>query len=84
MANGMTKRLVRDRGFGFIRDEGGQEWFFHPSRLFSANIQTRCIVRRPGLAHTRRTSEPPKECREYRAAASTTVQASHRRSGFLA
>ena len=23
------KRLVRDRGFGFIRDYGGQEWFFH-------------------------------------------------------
>ena len=22
-------RLVRDRGFGFIRDDGGQEWFFH-------------------------------------------------------
>ena len=29
MANGTIKRLVRDRGFGFIRDEGGQEWFFH-------------------------------------------------------
>ena len=29
MATGSIKRLVRDRGFGFIRDEGGQEWFFH-------------------------------------------------------
>lgn len=29
MANGMIKRLVRDRGFGFIKDDGGQEWFFH-------------------------------------------------------
>jgi cold shock protein len=29
VANGTIKRLVRDRGFGFIRDEGGQEWFFH-------------------------------------------------------
>ena len=29
MANGTIKRLVRDRGFGFIKDEGGQEWFFH-------------------------------------------------------
>ena len=27
MANGTIKRLVRDRGFGFIRDDGGQEWF---------------------------------------------------------
>jgi hypothetical protein len=24
---------VRDRGFGFIRDEGGQEWFFHRSSV---------------------------------------------------
>ena len=29
VANGTIKRLVRDRGFGFIRDDGGQEWFFH-------------------------------------------------------
>lgn len=33
MANGTIKRLVRDRGFGFIRDEGGQEWFFHRSSM---------------------------------------------------
>ena len=31
MPKGTIKRLVRDRGFGFIRDEGGQEWFFHRS-----------------------------------------------------
>jgi CspA family cold shock protein len=31
MPRGTIKRLVRDRGFGFIRDEGGQEWFFHRS-----------------------------------------------------
>jgi CspA family cold shock protein len=29
VANGTIKRLVKDRGFGFIRDDGGQEWFFH-------------------------------------------------------
>ena len=23
------KRVVRDRGFGFIRDQTGLEWFFH-------------------------------------------------------
>ena len=28
MANGTIKRLVRDRGFGFIKDDGGQEGFF--------------------------------------------------------
>ena len=33
MANGTIKRLVRDRGFGFIRDDGGQEWFFHRSAV---------------------------------------------------
>jgi len=33
MPNGTIKRLVRDRGFGFIRDDGGQEWFFHRSAV---------------------------------------------------
>jgi CspA family cold shock protein len=33
MAGGTIKRIVRDRGFGFIRDEGGQEWFFHRSSV---------------------------------------------------
>ena len=33
MTSGTIKRLVRDRGFGFIRDEGGQEWFFHRSSV---------------------------------------------------
>jgi cold shock protein len=29
MATGTIVRLVRDRGFGFIRAEDGQEIFFH-------------------------------------------------------
>ena len=33
MTGGTIKRLVRDRGFGFIRDDGGQEWFFHRSSV---------------------------------------------------
>ena len=33
MPTGTIKRLVRDRGFGFIRDESGQEWFFHRSSV---------------------------------------------------
>ncbi len=33
MPSGTIKRLVRDRGFGFIRDEAGQEWFFHRSAV---------------------------------------------------
>ena len=39
VANGMIKRLVRDRGFGFIRDDGGQEWFFHRSAVTSGNFE---------------------------------------------
>ena len=38
MPKGTIKRLVRDRGFGFIRDDGGQEWFFHRSALRDANF----------------------------------------------
>lgn len=38
MANGTIKRLVRDRGFGFIRDEGGQEWFFHRSSVTAGSF----------------------------------------------
>jgi len=33
MPSGAIKRLVRDRGFGFIRDDSGQEWFFHRSAV---------------------------------------------------
>lgn len=30
---GVIKRMVRDKGFGFIREEGGtKEWFFHRSQ----------------------------------------------------
>ena len=27
-----------DRGFGFIRDDGGQEWFFHRSSVQSGGF----------------------------------------------
>ena len=33
MANGKIQRLIGDKGFGFIKDEGGQEYFFHRSEL---------------------------------------------------
>ncbi len=39
MANGTIKRLVRDRGFGFIRDDGGQEWFFHRSSVKAGSFE---------------------------------------------
>jgi CspA family cold shock protein len=33
MATGTIKRVARDKGFGFIRDGGGQEYFFHRSAV---------------------------------------------------
>ena len=39
VANGTIKRLVRDRGFGFIRDEGGQEWFFHRTSVNAGSFE---------------------------------------------
>ena len=33
MPNGTIRRLVRDRGFGFIRSNDGQDVFFHRSEL---------------------------------------------------
>jgi CspA family cold shock protein len=33
---GQIKRLVRDRGFGFILSENGTEYFFHSSGLQNA------------------------------------------------
>ena len=36
MPGGQIKRLVRDRGCGFIRDEGGIEHFFHRSAVRGA------------------------------------------------
>ncbi|HVW05554.1 MAG TPA: cold shock domain-containing protein [Vicinamibacterales bacterium] len=29
--NGKIKRLVADKGFGFVADESGREYFFHQS-----------------------------------------------------
>jgi CspA family cold shock protein len=33
MATGSIVRLIRDRGFGFVRAENGSEIFFHHSTL---------------------------------------------------
>jgi len=33
MPNGTIRRLVRDRGFGFIKSDDGQDVFFHRSEL---------------------------------------------------
>ena len=36
MASGTIARLLIDKGFGFIRDEGGIEHFFHRSSVRGA------------------------------------------------
>ena len=35
---GTIKRIIRDRGFGFIRSSEGQEIFFHRSSLQHLNF----------------------------------------------
>jgi CspA family cold shock protein len=37
---GKIVRLVRDRGFGFIRADSGQEIFFHATGLTSGNFES--------------------------------------------
>ena len=37
---GQIKRLIRDRGFGFITAEDGSEVFFHRSALASEDFDT--------------------------------------------
>jgi cold shock protein len=37
---GTVKRVIRDRGFGFIRSAEGREIFFHRSSLQGLNFDT--------------------------------------------
>lgn len=38
MHKGKIKKIVRDRGFGFISDTDGREIFFHQSGLVETNF----------------------------------------------
>ncbi|MDD5746501.1 MAG: cold shock domain-containing protein [Candidatus Omnitrophica bacterium] len=38
MHTGKIKKLVRDRGFGFINDTDGREIFFHQSSLVGSSF----------------------------------------------
>ncbi|MFC1807113.1 cold-shock protein [Candidatus Omnitrophota bacterium] len=38
MHTGKIKKLVRERGFGFISDTDGREVFFHQSSLVGVNF----------------------------------------------
>jgi len=39
MHEGKVKKLVRDRGFGFINDTDGRELFFHKSSLTETKFE---------------------------------------------
>lgn len=39
MVNGVVKRIIADKGFGFIRDTAGQEWFFHRSACLDLRFE---------------------------------------------
>ena len=51
---GTIKRLVYEKGFGFVADEGGQEYFFHQSACTSFSAL------REGQAVTFDTGQGPK------------------------
>jgi CspA family cold shock protein len=38
MHSGKIKRLIRERGFGFISDTDGREIFFHQSSIIDAQF----------------------------------------------
>ena len=40
MNTGKIKKLVRDRGFGFISDTDGREVFFHQNSLVDVKFDT--------------------------------------------
>lgn len=40
MHTGKIKKLLRDRGFGFISDTDGREVFFHQASLIDAKFDT--------------------------------------------
>src|SRR5215211_7638775 len=53
-SKGTIKRLVSDKGFGFVADESGQEYFFHQSACQSFDSL------REGQAVTFQTGQGPK------------------------
>jgi CspA family cold shock protein len=54
--NGTIKRLVSEKGFGFVEAEGGAEYFFHQS----ACVTTPFDSLREGQAVTFDTGQGPK------------------------
>ncbi len=40
MARGIIKKLISDRGFGFIQQEDGSEIFFHRSQVLGSGFDS--------------------------------------------
>ena len=59
-SKGTIKRIVSDKGFGFVADESGQEYFFHQSACQSFDAL------REGQAVTFQTGQGPKGPRDPR------------------
>ena len=39
MPTGTIARLLIDKGFGFIRDDAGKEYFFHQSAVYGEGLE---------------------------------------------
>ena len=72
MHTGKIKKLVRDRGFGFIRDNDGREVFFHRSSLEevqfddlqedqTVEFEIQKSPKGPSAVHVKPATEPAQE-----------------------
>jgi cold shock protein len=62
VSNGTIKRLILDKGFGFVADESGSEYFFHQSACQGTPFDQL----REGQAVTFQTGQGPKGPRAER------------------
>ena len=58
MMNGTIKRIVSDKGFGFILASDGMEYFFHNSACQGIRSMT-CAKGRPSLSSEVRVRRAP-------------------------
>lgn len=56
-ATGFVKRLAKDKGFGFIRDEAGKEFFFHRSSLTAGSERFETLSEGDKVTYTPGRSE---------------------------
>ena len=54
MSSGTVKKLVADRGFGFITADDGKDYFFHRGALGAALTSTASSAARRSTSRSRR------------------------------